>query len=322
MRLASATVAHPPPPPGRTWRRRLPVHPRRDDELPRGGQPAPARPRVGRGPARRLRAGDRHPAQHRVRDGRPDRPGGTRRSPVSRPTADEPLGADPGVGPADRRRPRATSSSSPRFRVADPPNYTTFVTFRSQDGLDDRIEYTAGRPPVRLAQPPDDERASRRSRSRSPRRPRPRRTSRLGDTLAADRRPGRPDHAQPVPAPDRGGRGHGRRPVSRPRPDADPYWYDDPAPIRAAVGGTVDNPIAYVSGVIAPDAYADVFALDLPTAYRWRFYVDAADDRCRPARCARARPAPAQDRVRGGRRRPRRASRTCGPGLPRSWTAI
>ena len=46
--------------------------------------------------------------------------------------------------------------SSPRFRVADPPNYTTFVSFAYQDGLEDRIAYTAGRPPARVAQPSGD----------------------------------------------------------------------------------------------------------------------------------------------------------------------
>src|SRR4029078_352709 len=44
---------------------------------------------------------------------------------------------------------------SPRFRVANPPNFTTFLTFRYQDGLVGRLTYTAGRPPEAVPQSPD-----------------------------------------------------------------------------------------------------------------------------------------------------------------------
>ena len=39
---------------------------------------------------------------------------------------------------------RATSA---RFSIADPPNFTTFVSLRYQDGLEDAIRYVDGRPP-------------------------------------------------------------------------------------------------------------------------------------------------------------------------------
>ena len=162
---------------------------------------------------------------------------------------------------------------SPRFRVVEPPNYTTFITFRSQDGLADRIEYTSGRPPEGIPRSADggtalieiamsDEAAAETHIG-------------LGDTLQLTVDPGDPIMRNLFPRPT--GKAEATVVGTYRVPDpADPFWYDDPAPIRAAVGGTVDNPIAYVAGVIAPDAYADVFALDLPTAYRWRFYVDAA----------------------------------------------
>ena len=142
------------------------------------------------GPARRPRAGHRDPAQHRVRDGRPDRPGDDA---VRRRRGDggRPLGADPGVGPADRRRPRYVVDS-PRFRVADPPNYTTFVTFGSQDGLDDRIDLhrRAAAGPRRRSRPSDGARPP--SRSPCPRRPRPRRTSASATRCSVTVDPGDP----------------------------------------------------------------------------------------------------------------------------------
>src|SRR6478736_171540 len=164
---------------------------------------------------------------------------------------------------------------SPRFRVVEPPNYTTFITFRSQDGLADRIAYISGRPPERMAQPADDSGTAHLEIAISDEAAAETHI-RLGDTLQLTVDPGDPIMRNLFPRPTGKAEATVVGTYRVPEP-ADPYWYDDPAPIRAAVGGTVDNPIAYVSGVIAPDAYADVFALDLPTAYRWRFYVDAAD---------------------------------------------
>jgi putative ABC transport system permease protein len=163
---------------------------------------------------------------------------------------------------------------SPRFGVADPPNYTTFVTFRSQAGLDGHIEYTSGRPPVRLPGSSGAASPARLEIALSEEAAAETHIA-LGDTLRLAVDPGDPIMRNLFPRPT------GEADVTvvglyRVPEPASPYWYDDPAPIRAAVGGTVDNPIAYVSGIIAPDAYADVFALDLPAAYRWRFFVDAA----------------------------------------------
>ena len=165
--------------------------------------------------------------------------------------------------------------SSPRFQVAEPPNYTTFVSFRYQDGLDDRITYTTGRPPARIAQPTGSvafaapaaleialsEEAAAETHIR------------VGDTLQLT-----VDSGDPIMrAFFSDATGAATATVvglfTVPQPDAD-YWYDDTRLIRAAVGGTVDNPIAYTTALIAPDAYADVLGLQVPMAYRWRFYVD------------------------------------------------
>ncbi|MFL5711957.1 MAG: FtsX-like permease family protein [Chloroflexota bacterium] len=163
---------------------------------------------------------------------------------------------------------------TPRFRVGDPPNYTTFVTFRSQAGLDGHIEYSSGRAPVRLPASPVASGPARLEIAISEEAAAETHIA-LGDTLRLTVDPGDPIMRNLFPRPT------GEADVSvvglyRAREPASPYWFDDPAPIRAAVGGTVDNPIAYVAGIIAPEAYPDAFALDLPTAYRWRFFVDAA----------------------------------------------
>ena len=42
----------------------------------------------------------------------------------------------------------------------------------------------------------------------------------------------------------------------------------------AAIGGTEESPIAFATALFAPEAYADVLTLGLPSRYRWRFFVD------------------------------------------------
>src|SRR3990170_5109919 len=37
-----------------------------------------------------------------------------------------------------------------RFRLVDPPNYASLVTLRHQDGVEEHIQFEAGRPPTRL----------------------------------------------------------------------------------------------------------------------------------------------------------------------------
>ena len=168
--------------------------------------------------------------------------------------------------PASRRRRRSSGSGSrhrssgssadrgyvvdsPRFRVADPPNYTTFVTFQSQDGLDDRIEYTAGRPPARAAAVGRRRRARPSSRSRSVRggcgrdAHRPRRHAAADASTPAIRSCATSSRARPARP-----RSRSSAPIACPSPTRTPTGSTIRGSIRAAVGGTVDNPIAYVDG--------------------------------------------------------------------------
>ncbi len=162
---------------------------------------------------------------------------------------------------------------SPRFRLLDPPNYPSFVTLRHQDGVDDQIEYVAGRPPARAAESTDPERPPRFEVALSSA------TAadllvELGDILPAVVDPGDPmlRNAFPRTPPEIEVEVVGLFTVDDPRA---PYWFDESTLAEAAIGGTSEAPIAFATALFAPDAYADVYTLGLPSRYRWRFQVDA-----------------------------------------------
>jgi putative ABC transport system permease protein len=162
---------------------------------------------------------------------------------------------------------------STRFRVPDPPNYTTFVTFRYQDGLDGRITFVDGRAPARLpapapGDPPRLEMALSTEAAAETQ-------IRVGDTYTMVVDPADPTLRNVFPRPS----GTvdvvvvGLFQVVDPTAD---YWFADPRLVRATIGGTDDNPIAYTTGLIAPEAYPDVLGLELPITYRWRLSTDSA----------------------------------------------
>ena len=225
------------------------------------------------GPARRPGPRDRDPAQHRIRDGRPHRP---RNDPIRRCRGRlrGALGADPRIGPADRRRPalRRRQPALPRRGPAelhDVPDVPLPGRPRRPAHLHRR---TATR--KRCRQSPDTEAPALVEIGLSEEAAAETHIG-LGDTLEVSVDPGDPIMRNLFPRPTGLATATVVGLYTVPDP-TDAYWFDDPAVLRAAVGGTVDNPIAFVSGVIAPEAYEDVFALDLPMAYRWRFTVDAA----------------------------------------------
>ncbi|MEX1170178.1 MAG: FtsX-like permease family protein [Chloroflexota bacterium] len=163
---------------------------------------------------------------------------------------------------------------APRFGLADPPRFTTFVTLRQQDGLDAQTELSEGRWPVRFEPAPgtDADAPSRFEVALSDA------TAdaigvEVGDTLAANVDPNDPLLRNIFPRPttavevDVVGRFSVRDPAA-------PHWYDDRGLGETVIGGTDDSPIAFATGVFAPDAYVDVLALGLPLRYRWRLFVD------------------------------------------------
>ena len=191
------------------------------------------------------------------------------------------------------------------------------MTFRAAGrarGPDRR--YTAGWPAARRPgrgrrprhEPPP-------SRSPSPRRPPPRRTSAVGDTLAADRRRQRSDACATCSRARREGRGDGRRDVSRSPTPRTRTGTTTRRRSEAAVGGTVDNPIAYATGVIAPDGVCrrlrarPADRLSLAVLRRRGRQLDAGQ---LDALVPDLRRLKTEFEAAGWR--PRRRSRTCGPG--------
>ena len=197
---------------------------------------------------------------------------------------DDPFGQIARTGADDRGRlPGAVGAlidrqhfvlEAPRFKLRAPPRYTTFVTFRAQDGLDRLVDLTAGRWPARVTPaadadpnaPPVFEVAIAEAAAATT-------GMKVGDKLAAQVDPGDPLLRTLFP-----------RPTTAieivvsglftVRDTADPDWYDERGIDDATVGGTADNPIAYAVGLFAPDAYDDVLSLGMPMRYRWNLFVD------------------------------------------------
>jgi putative ABC transport system permease protein len=161
-----------------------------------------------------------------------------------------------------------------RFRLADPPRFTTFVTFRQQAALEDQIDLVAGHWPDRVVpdadadpnDPPTFEIALSDASAAAI-------GVAVGDTLAANVDSGDPLLRNVFP-----------RPVSEiriivvgtftVRDAAAPFWFDDRSLGEVSIGGTDDDPIAFATALFAPAAYADLLELDLPSRYRWLLFVD------------------------------------------------
>ncbi len=162
---------------------------------------------------------------------------------------------------------------TPRFGLTDPPNFTTFVTLRYQDGVADRLTMVEGRAPAAVEQGNDDP-ATQFEIALSTETAQQLLVE-LGDLLPATLDAGDPLLRLIFPRPTARVDLHVVGLFTVDDPD-DPAWFDDLPYARAAIGGTVDAPIAFSSVLFAPDAYRDIDALGLPGRYRWRYHVDAA----------------------------------------------
>lgn len=161
---------------------------------------------------------------------------------------------------------------TPRFGLADPPNYTTFVTLRYQNGVDERIAFEAGRPPRAVGPPLDD--APPRFEIALSAETADQLLVEVGDVLPAALDPGDPMLRTFFPRPEAAAEFEVVGLFGVTDPD-DPAWFDDPTYARAAIGGSVDAPIAYATALFAPDAYGEVQDLGLPGRYEWRYITDA-----------------------------------------------
>lgn len=180
---------------------------------------------------------------------------------------------------------RRLSITSPRFVIAGPPRLHTVVTLRYQDGLDDAIELVAGRlpasngeplplasldavfgqdPPPLPSTPPRIEIAVSEA------------TAALigvdiGATLAGT-----------LDGTDQTLRSFAVRLIDAEfkvvgifavvDTEAD-VWFANRGLERPDIFGTAEDPVAYATGLIAPEAYPDLAAAQLPFQFAWRYFL-------------------------------------------------
>jgi putative ABC transport system permease protein len=165
---------------------------------------------------------------------------------------------------------------STRFQLADPPNFTTYVTLRQASGLEDQLDLVDGRWPARVTPTEEPARAEPVPPVFEIAMSAPAADAigvRVGDRLPAAVDPGDPLLRNTFPRPVTAvafevvGTFAVRDPVAR-------YWFDDQTLANVAIGGTDDNPLAFATAVFAPEAYDDLIQLDLPNRYRWNLFTD------------------------------------------------
>ena len=170
---------------------------------------------------------------------------------------------------------RGFAVEATRFRLADPPNFTTLVTLMQREGIEDQVDLIDGRWPVRLdAGDPVDPEVPPRFEIAISEATAAITHMELGSVLPANVDSSDPMLQRQFPRPTTAvelvvvG-------ILRVRDPEAPYWNDDHRLEQAAIAGTDDNPIAQTQAVFAPDAYHDVRELGLPWTYRWQYTVAA-----------------------------------------------
>ena len=163
---------------------------------------------------------------------------------------------------------------TPRFLLADPPNFTTLLTLAYQDGAEAHVSFVDGRAPAR-AEPPADPSAPLRLEVALSTSTAETTKIAVGDRLRATVDGGDPLLRRIFP-----------RLTTAIEVDVvglfevddpgDPFWFDDTRLAEASIGGTEEFPIAHATALFAPSAYQDVRALDLPGLYHWRFLSDTS----------------------------------------------
>jgi len=171
--------------------------------------------------------------------------------------------------------------ATPRFHVQPDPKYRTFITLRSQTGLDGETELLAGRWPARVGEPPAtpdvplviEIAVSTTTAAES--------GLSVGQVLEAA-----PDPADPLVVAHRAADplvAHRAADVAVQfvvvgmfgirNPAAD-IWYADNRLEHVGLEFTLDEAVAYASALIAPDVAPDIAALGLPVHIEWRSFVD------------------------------------------------
>lgn len=175
------------------------------------------------------------------------------------------------------------SATTPRFGIANPLRLPTFVSLRSQDGLESAIQLVEGRMPAstgdqlprasfQFGEPQPEPQAERaRIEIAVSERTAARIGLHVGDVLGATL-----DGSDPTV------RGVLLRRIEAEfdvvgifsviDPEAE-VWFADRSLQRPDIGGTDEFPIAYATGLVAREAYPDITTTELPFNFAWRFLV-------------------------------------------------
>jgi len=188
----------------------------------------------------------------------------------------------------DTIRPLVTSqelvATTARFFIEDPPRYPTYLTLRHQGGVDDAIRLVDGRMPESAGEPLPPTAFGAVSTGSEPPDERPTIEVAMSQATAGeiglavgDELAGRLDETDALVS----------GTVARPLPVRfevvgifaidDPladFWYSDNALNEASQRGTDDNPVAFATALVAPDAVADLVPTGLALRYAWRYHVD------------------------------------------------
>jgi putative ABC transport system permease protein len=180
---------------------------------------------------------------------------------------------------------RSLQATTARFAIADPPNIPTFISLRHQDGLDDAIRFVDGRAPVETGEelpaasfvfgpgnpepPPETPPLVEIAVSEA--------TAAATGVMVGDELVGSVDQTDPlVPgALDRPLAARlavvGIFAIDDPRAE---IWYADNSLNEISLRGSVDNPLAFATALMAPDAFANVAGTGLPVRFEWRYFLD------------------------------------------------
>ena len=182
-------------------------------------------------------------------------------------------GFDPAISAAVRSQ--EVVVDSPRFHVTPGPKYSTYITLRSQSGLDGAVELADGRWPARVTEPaalpgtpPIIEIAVSETTAEES-------GLAVGQTLEAA-----VDPSDPL-LPSRGFRDDPDRfsvvGIFRINdPEAD-IWFADNSLEHVGLAFTLNEAIAYATALIAPDVTPDLASiLELPVHIEWRSFLDPA----------------------------------------------
>ena len=180
---------------------------------------------------------------------------------------------------------RSLQATTARFAIEDPAKLPTFISLRHQDGVDEAIRFVDGRAPVATGeQLPTASFVFGQDTGEPPPETPPLVEIAVSEATAAaigvgvgGELVGSVDPTDPlVPGtPDQPLRARfevtGIFAIDDPRAE---IWYADNRLNEIDLRGTIDLPLAYATGLIARDAFADVAASGLPVRFDWRYFLD------------------------------------------------